>query len=136
MYTPRWRDETTRGESPKERGQKWETIEAPLQLPEAIIDNAQAGHVILIDCLTLLVNNLLMENEEISYVQEKIPSLVHAIEAANCPLILVSNEVGTGIVPENKLARMFRDLAGYVKQAVAESVYRVIWMVAGIPVTI
>ena len=66
----------------------------------------------------------------------QIPRLTASIEAALCPVVLVSNEVGNGIVPENKLARQFRDLVGSVNQAVAGCADKVIWSVAGIPVTI
>jgi adenosylcobinamide kinase/adenosylcobinamide-phosphate guanylyltransferase len=120
----------------KGRGQEWKTVEAPLQLPEAIADNAKMGDVVVVDCLTLWISNLLMQGEETLKVEKQIPYLIHAIEAAACPVVLVSNEVGTGIVPENKLARMFRDLVGVVNQAVAKSADTVVWMVAGIPVTI
>ena len=120
----------------KRRGQDWKTVEAPLQLPETIADNAKIGGVVVVDCLTLWINNLLMEKKDAPIIEEQIPELVHAIETADCPVVLVSNEVGTGIVPENKLARMFRDLVGAVNQTVAKSADKVVWMVAGIPVTI
>jgi adenosylcobinamide kinase/adenosylcobinamide-phosphate guanylyltransferase len=77
-----------------------------------------------------------MEIEDGEIIMEQIPHLTRAIQAANCPVVLVSNEVGTGIVPQNKLARQFRDLVGTVNQTVADQADRVIWMVAGIPVTI
>ena len=120
----------------KGRGQEWKTVEAPLQLPETIADNAKIGDVVVVDCLTLWISNLLMQGKETLKVEKQILNLVHAIEAAACPVVLVSNEVGTGIVPENKLVRMFRDLVGVVNQAVAKSADKVVWMVAGIPVTI
>lgn len=120
----------------KERGKAWKTVEAHLLLPEAILKNAQSGSVVLVDCLTLWINNLMMENEDIEYADEKIGELIYAVQAAEGPVVLVSNEVGTGIVPENKLARAYRDLVGSVNQAVAQCVDRVDMVVAGIPVTI
>jgi len=120
----------------KERDSSWETVEAPLQLSEAILSNARTGSVVLVDCLTLWVNNLLMEKEEIPYADEKITELLKAVQAAEGPVVLVSNEVGTGIVPENKLARVYRDLVGNLNQAVAGSVDRAVMVVAGIPITI
>jgi adenosylcobinamide kinase/adenosylcobinamide-phosphate guanylyltransferase len=120
----------------KERDDDWETFEAPLHLPEAISHNAQPRTVVLVDCLTLWINNLMMENENIQYADEKIAALIKAVQTADGPVVLVSNEVGTGIVPENKLARAYRDLVGSVNQAVASVVDRVVMMVAGIPVTI
>jgi len=120
----------------KERDKSWTTIEAPVQLPEAISEKSREGDVILIDCLTLWINNLLMENENLDFIDKRIHKLILEIKEAKCPIILVSNEVGAGIVPKNKLARQFRDLAGFTNQKVAECADRVIWMVAGIPVSI
>jgi adenosylcobinamide kinase/adenosylcobinamide-phosphate guanylyltransferase len=102
-----------------ERGPGWTTVEAPLALSEAIAENARTGRVILVDCLTLW-----------------IPHLIRTLVQAPCPVVLVANEVGAGIVPENKLARQFRDLAGTANQAVAAAANQVVWVVAGIPVTI
>ena len=120
----------------KERGSFWKAVEAPLHLPEAITDSARKESVVLVDCLTLWINNLLMENEDVRYADEKIDCLIHAVQTADGPLVLVSNEVGTGIVPQNKLARVYRDLVGSVNQAVAKSVDSVVMVVAGIAVTI
>lgn len=120
----------------KQRGQVWKTVEAPLHLPQAILKNARSGSVVLVDCLTLWINNLMMKNEDIQYADEIIAELINAVQTAEGPVVLVSNEVGTGIVPENKLARAYRDLVGNVNQAVAQCVDRVDMVVAGIPVTI
>ena len=120
----------------KERKQSWETLEAPLLLPEAIAETSLRADVIIVDCLTLWVSNLLMESAQAEKIEMQIPQLTDAIINAACHLILVSNEVGQGIVPENKLARQFRDLVGYVNQAVAGCVEEVVWSVAGIPVKI
>jgi adenosylcobinamide kinase/adenosylcobinamide-phosphate guanylyltransferase len=121
-----------------ERGREWITIEAPVQLPEAIeAQSGRTGNVILVDCLTFWINNLLLEAaESATEAQKKIPQLVAAIASARCPVILVSNEVGAGIVPENRLARSFRDLVGSMNQAVAACATEVVWVVAGIPVTV
>ena len=120
----------------EERSQKWQTLEAPERLPEAIAENSGRASVLLVDCLTLWINNLLMASAETEKIIEKIEQLVQAIGAASCPVVVVSNEVGAGIVPENQLARQFRDLVGTANQAVAAQADRVIWMVAGIPVTV
>ena len=120
----------------KERGQAWKTVEAPLNLPEAICQNARSGSVVLVDCLTLWINNLMMENEDIQFSDDRIAELSRAVQKAEGPVVLVSNEVGSGIVPENKLARAYRDLVGSVNQSVAKSVDRVDMVVAGIAVTI
>jgi adenosylcobinamide kinase/adenosylcobinamide-phosphate guanylyltransferase len=113
----------------KERSQNWVTVEAPLQ-------NSRRGDVILVDCLTLWVSNLLMKTDDEKKIENTISRLIEALEKATCPIVLVSNEVGTGIVPENKLARQYRDIIGLVNQAVAKTASKVIWMVAGIPVTV
>ena len=120
-----------------ERGKEWTTVEAPLKLPEALkVHGREPEHVVLVDCLTFWINNLLLESAGSSAAQMKIPQLVEAIEGARCPVILVSNEVGAGIVPENSLARSFRDIVGSMNQAVAACAAKVVWVVAGIPVPV
>jgi adenosylcobinamide kinase/adenosylcobinamide-phosphate guanylyltransferase len=120
----------------QQRGREWKTVEAPVKLSQAIGEHAQENAVVLVDCLTLWMNNLLMKNEDIHRAEGQITELTHAIKAADGPVVLVSNEVGTGIVPENKLARAYRDLIGTLNQAVAKSADTVVWVVAGIAVTI
>ena len=120
----------------QERSRNWRTVEAPLQLAQAIADAGNQAGVLLVDCLTLWINNLLMDNNSSEQILQQIKNLTCAVETANCPVILVSNEVGTGIVPENKLARLYRDLVGAANQAVAQCVDQVVWVIAGIPVTI
>ena len=120
----------------QERSRSWDTVEAPLRLPEAIVEHSRQARVLLVDCLTLWISNLLTESEDATHILEQITNLTQAMQTANCPVVLVSNEVGTGIVPENKLARLYRDLVGSTNQAVAECVDQVVWTVAGIPVTI
>ena len=120
----------------QERSRSWDTVEAPLRLPEAIVEYSRRGRVLLVDCLTLWISNLLAETEDAAHILERIANLTQAMRASDCPVVLVSNEVGTGIVPENKLARLFRDLIGSANQAVANQAGKVVWMVAGIPVTI
>lgn len=120
----------------KERSQSWFTVEAPIRLPEAIAIQSRDTGVLLVDCLTLWISNLLMENEGTEKIPQRITSLIQSLKSVGCPVVLVSNEVGGGIVPENKIAREFRDLVGAANQAVAEHADRVIWMVAGIPVRI
>jgi adenosylcobinamide kinase/adenosylcobinamide-phosphate guanylyltransferase len=120
----------------EERSRTWQTVEAPIHLPAAIAETGQEAGVILVDCLTLWINNLLMEKQNSEQILDQVQGLTKAVEAAACPIILVSNEVGTGIVPENKLARLYRDLIGSANQAVAECADQVVWMVAGIPVTV
>ena len=77
-----------------------------------------------------------MANDDENKIKKSTAQLIAALEEAACPIVLVSNEVGGGIVPENKLARQFRDLVGWANQSVAACADRVVWMVAGIPVMI
>jgi adenosylcobinamide kinase/adenosylcobinamide-phosphate guanylyltransferase len=120
----------------KQRSQTWTTVEEPVHLYESLTKISQKATVILVDCLTLWVTNIMLEAGDEKKIESYISKLVRALATADCPVILVSNEVGTGIVPENKLARQFRDVMGQVNQAVAHFANKVVWMVAGIPVTI
>ena len=120
----------------QERSRHWHTVEAPVHLPEAIAKAGEEAGILLVDCLTLWISNLLMENYDSDQILDQVQSLTRSVASAACPVILVSNEVGTGIVPENKLARLYRDLIGSTNQAVAKCADQVVWIVAGIPVTI
>ena len=120
----------------RERSDTWRTLEIPINLAEAIRDHSPVADVILVDCLTLWLNNLLMQTQDTNQMLRAIDELAEAVKTAPHAVILVSNEVGTGIVPENRLARLYRDLAGWTNQAIAAACDRVIWTVAGIPVTI
>lgn len=120
----------------KQRSRAWSTLEVPVRLPEEISKNSRKENVILVDCLTLWISNLFLENNDQSNIDAHIRKLIQSLEKAECPIILVSNEVGTGIVPENRLARLFRDAAGFTNQRIAACADKVIWMVAGIPVEI
>ena len=120
----------------KERNQIWATVEVPLGLAEAVDEHGRQGNVIVVDCLTLWLSNLLPEINNPKEIEVHIQRLTQSLEASQCPVFLVSNEVGTGIVPGNRLSRMFRDVAGFANQSVAACSDMVIWMVAGIPVTI
>jgi len=120
----------------QERSDTWRTIEVPLDLSESIAAHGNEGNVLLVDCLTLWITNLLMTSEDETHVQQQVDRLADVLELVSCPVVLVSNEVGEGIVPENRLARLFRDIAGITNQKIAAVSNRVVWMVAGIPVTI
>ncbi|MDM8526463.1 bifunctional adenosylcobinamide kinase/adenosylcobinamide-phosphate guanylyltransferase [Desulfococcaceae bacterium HSG8] len=120
----------------KERGTDWITVESPILLPEAVAEQSRKADVILADCLTLWITNLLLDPHESEKIDKNVRKLKQSFKNAQCPVILVSNEVGAGIVPENKLARQFRDAVGSANQVLAASADRVIWMVAGIPVPI
>jgi adenosylcobinamide kinase/adenosylcobinamide-phosphate guanylyltransferase len=120
----------------KERGKNWLTIEEPVLLTKAIEEYSNKADVILIDCMTLWISNLLFKNYSKKEIIIGIQELAYCVKKAKCPIVLVSNEVGAGIVPENKLARVFRDIAGIANQELAKAVKNVVWTVAGIPVNI
>jgi adenosylcobinamide kinase / adenosylcobinamide-phosphate guanylyltransferase len=114
-----------------ERDDSWQTREAPLELPEAIRAHAGPGKVVLVDCLTLWLSNLVLAERDADREAER---LVRAVEAAAGPLVLVSNEVGHGIVPATPLGRVFRDGQGRLNQRVAEACDAVVFVAAGCPV--
>ena len=120
----------------RDRDAAWKTVEAPVDLAAAIHNHGRAGRVLLIDCLTLWVSNLMGISEDPDTLRGYAADLVRALEQSRCPVVIVTNEVGCGIVPENRLARLFRDVVGWINQAVAAGADRVVWTVAGIPVTV
>ena len=111
------------------RGDEWRTISEPLEIGN-ILTSSDGQGACLVDCLTLWLSNLIFAEEDIS---KATSSLIEAIAARRDPVILVTNEVGGGIVPENALARRFRDEAGRLNQIVAEAVDEVYTCISGIP---
>lgn len=111
------------------RGAGWQTIEAPLELAAAL-DTAPDGAPVLVDCLTLWLSNLMLARSDVALAED---ALIAALERRRSLTVLVSNEVGLGIVPENRLARDFRDAAGSLHRRVAACARHVHFMVAGIP---
>lgn len=120
----------------RDRSADWQTTEVPVDLAPPLRSFGDETGVVLIDCLTLWVGNLLHTGCDQVAVERRCHEVLEVLTETPFPSILVSNEVGTGIVPENSLARRFRDVAGFVNQTVAAAAHRVVWMVAGIPVTI
>ncbi len=120
----------------KERGEDWLTIEEPVYIDRAIKEYSNKADVILVDCLTLWLSNMLFKDYDKIKILDNVKNLIQEIENAECSVVFVSNEVGAGIVPENKLARLFRDLAGIINQEIAKAVDNVVFTVAGIPVNI
>ncbi len=116
-----------------DRGAGWVTCEAPLDVAAAL---NQGQSAVLVDCLTLWLTNLMMADQTDAEIEAAGTSLVAALLAAPGPVVVVTNEVGLGIVPMNPMARRFRDLTGRLSQRVAAAADRVVWMVAGIPVCI
>jgi adenosylcobinamide kinase / adenosylcobinamide-phosphate guanylyltransferase len=112
------------------RSQDWRTVDAPVNLPEAV---AAAAGPVLVDCLTLWLTNLMLGEHAL---KPAFARLAEALAAAAGPVVLVSNEVGLSIVPENALARAFRDEQGRLNQQIAALADRVIFMVAGLPMVV
>ena len=122
-------------EHKKRRADQWRIIEEPLALAEAL--QAQRGKIdcALVDCLTLWISNLLIRNDY-EYASQKVEALIETLPQLNFHLLFVTNEVGWGIVPDNPLARKFRDLAGWTNQQMAQAADEVILMVAGMPMIV
>ena len=114
------------------RGTGWQTVEAPLELAAAL-DACPRDAPVLVDCLTLWLTNLMLERRP---VEPAADALLAALADRRGPSVLVANEVGLGIVPDNRLARDFRDAAGALHRRVAAQAQHVHFMVAGIPMTV
>jgi adenosylcobinamide kinase / adenosylcobinamide-phosphate guanylyltransferase len=112
------------------RDQRWRTVEAPLDLPGAIAAHGNEGQPVLIDCLTLWLSNVMLAGHD-SAVELK--RLITALGEISGPVVVVSNEVGFGIVPDNALAREFRDAQGRVNMQVAAIADRAVLIAAGLP---
>jgi adenosylcobinamide kinase / adenosylcobinamide-phosphate guanylyltransferase len=118
----------------QQRQKRFSTLEEPIALTVAIKAAARTHDVILVDCLTLWITNLLGANHDVAKAVDELVAALSTIETSR--VILVSNEVGLGIVPDNPLARMFRDLAGAAHQRLAEICTDVHFVVAGLPMTL
>jgi adenosylcobinamide kinase/adenosylcobinamide-phosphate guanylyltransferase len=116
----------------RRRGDDWKTIECPLDLVSLLADLRTEGKPVLVDCLTLWMSNLL-HRDDTTPPESIIHALGDELRRTTYPLVLVTNEVGCGIVPDNALARRFRDLAGFANQSIAEASRRVTFVAAGLP---
>jgi adenosylcobinamide kinase/adenosylcobinamide-phosphate guanylyltransferase len=119
----------------RERGEGWDTREEPVELADALLEAFSGADAVVVDCLTLWVSNLMRAGRD---VEEETEKLLQALREARerTTVLLVSNEVGMGIVPANETARRFRDLAGTLNRRVAEAADEVHLVVAGIPLRI
>lgn len=116
-----------------ERDASWRTLEAPLDLPEAIARECRADRAVLVDCLTLWLANLSGEGRDVGAAT---CALVGAVGAAAGPLVVVTNEIGAGIVPADAATRAFRDAHGALNRAVAAACDRVILVTAGVELVV
>ena len=115
------------------RGPEWTTIEEPLRLTETLVEYDGRFRGVLVDCITLWLTNLLLDWVDPERVLEEVREFADAVPKLATPLVLVTNEVGMGIVPENRLARMFRDLSGEANELLASVADEIHVVFAGIP---
>ena len=111
------------------RGAGWRTLEAPIDLPGALAGQPE-GEPVLVDCLTVWLTNVMLSGADVAAATRR---LIAVLQAPRGPWFIVANEVGLGIVPDNALARRFRDEAGRLNQAVAAIAGRVLFLAAGLP---
>ena len=121
----------------EERGDRFHTIEEPIELPRVLTVLPDGNEVVVVDCLTVWLGNLYhhFQGEE-EKVQLQVEAFLAHLDHPACDLILVTNEVGWGIVPENPLARSFRDMAGYLNRHVAQKAVCTYLLCCGIPMTL
>jgi adenosylcobinamide kinase/adenosylcobinamide-phosphate guanylyltransferase len=121
----------------EKRREGWNTLEESIEISARLGDIDDYDSVILIDCLTLWLNNLFMKYEsDDETVYQKIDNLIEALADVRGKVIVVSNEVGMGIVPENKLARQYRDAAGYMNKRIGAIAKKVVITFAGLPLVL
>jgi adenosylcobinamide kinase/adenosylcobinamide-phosphate guanylyltransferase len=118
----------------KMRGPEWQTVEEPVKIVERTREYGDGVEVILLDCITLWLSNLLTKGNTDLKIMDEINGFVEMIRQTPASFIVVSNEVGMGIVPADPLSRRFRDLSGMANQKIAEAANMVIFMVSGIPI--
>ncbi|TCD15023.1 bifunctional adenosylcobinamide kinase/adenosylcobinamide-phosphate guanylyltransferase [Oricola cellulosilytica] len=112
------------------RGAEWRTVEEPENLERALTREARPGNAVLVDCLTLWITNLMLSQADINV---RASALCQVLSEAKGHVVLVSNEVGLGIVPDNAMAREFRDHAGRLHQDIAALADEVFFVAAGLP---
>jgi adenosylcobinamide kinase/adenosylcobinamide-phosphate guanylyltransferase len=120
----------------QDRSDDFLTVEEPLNLAKALARLPAEVEVAVIDCLTLWLSNLMHLHGNGKETFPEIEAFLHALDNPGCDLIVVSNEIGMGIVPANKLSRRFRDLAGRLNQRVAAKAHRAMVVISGIPLVL
>jgi adenosylcobinamide kinase/adenosylcobinamide-phosphate guanylyltransferase len=120
-----------------DRPQEWRTIEEPLDLASVLAEQGSSYRIIVVDCLTLYAANLLdAEHGDLISIEDRLRRFYEALRSAPCSVALVSNEVGSGIVPAFPEGRKYRDLLGEINQRVATAADNVLLMVAGLPLAL
>ena len=118
------------------RGKGWRTVEEPLNILSVLEKEDKKERAILIDCLTLWVSNRMMKGEKEKEIIKAAEKVAKYCAGAKAAVIAVSNEVGMGLVPDNKLGRDFRDIQGRVNRVFAENAEKVYFLVSGIPLEV
>ena len=123
------------GKHREERGEQFTTVEEPIALDRALRQLPEGTDVVLLDCLTVWTGNLMhyAEGKEAGEIEMQVECFLEALRHPPCDIILVSNEVGMGIVPENAMARRFRDIAGIINQRVASLATEAWLLCSGLP---
>jgi adenosyl cobinamide kinase/adenosyl cobinamide phosphate guanylyltransferase len=116
------------------RGKQWRTFEEPLNVAALLRKEDKKGRVFLIDCLTLFISNNLLEGRREEAIKGKVEELAELCSACKASVVIVTNEVGMGIVPDNKLGREFRDIQGKANQIIAAAADEAYFMVSGLPI--
>jgi adenosylcobinamide kinase / adenosylcobinamide-phosphate guanylyltransferase len=117
------------------RPSHWRVLEEPIALGRALPEVARPDSVVIVDCLTLWLTNIMLHSDA-GLLERESDALLAAVQAVPGAVILVSNDVGSGIVPVNALARRFADATGILHQRLAQVCDRVVWMMAGLPLTV
>jgi adenosylcobinamide kinase/adenosylcobinamide-phosphate guanylyltransferase len=117
------------------RGRKWRCVEEPLEIARIIRRGVPGADGILVDCLTLWLSNVLLKEGRGAFTRRR-DELIESLRRARQDVILVANEVGLSVVPDNALGRTFRDLAGWLNQAVAKEADTVVFVAAGLPLVL
>jgi adenosylcobinamide kinase/adenosylcobinamide-phosphate guanylyltransferase len=117
----------------KERGSEWDTFEEPTGVAQTLLPLGRVYDVIVIDCLTIWLSNVMLSEGEVG---GEVEGLINALREVKANVFVVSNEVGMGIVPDNETARRFRDVAGLLNQKVADAADEAYLVVSGMPVRI
>jgi adenosylcobinamide kinase / adenosylcobinamide-phosphate guanylyltransferase len=121
----------------EDRPKDWLTVEEPLELPEMLAKHEVECDVIVVDCLTIFAANLLeAAGEAHDAIEQRVEALCETLRHASCSIVLVSNEVGSGVVPAYPMGRRYRDLLGEMNQRVAAIADDVVLMVAGLPLAL
>jgi len=114
----------------RDRGHGWTTLEEPLEIGAALAAHAQPGRVVVVDCLTLWLSNLMLAGRDLD---RAVSALAGVLTDLRGPAVLVSNEVGMGVVPDNRLGREFRDWQGRTNREIGAACDAVIFVAAGLP---